>query len=54
MRLYLEDINDLVCGILDIINDTMTLSQLEEDELFDMLQTYLDNKIGKGDYKNYN
>lgn len=54
MKLYMEDINDLVCGILDIINETLEISQIEEDELFDLFQTYLDGKIGKGDYKTYN
>lgn len=54
MKLYLEEVNDLVCNILDIINEEVGLSQAEEDSLFDLLQEYLDTQIGRGEYKHYN
>lgn len=54
MRLYTEEINDLVGSILDIINEEVGLSQEEEDNLFDLIQEYLDTKIGRGEYRNYN
>lgn len=54
MKLSMEEVNSLVCKILDRFNDEIGLSVDVEDQMFDILQEEIDSVVGKGDYANYN
>lgn len=53
-KMYMEDVNKLVCSTLDVLSEFVEIDVATEDMLFDRLQLLLSDVLGVGDYRGYN
>lgn len=53
-KLYMEEVNKMVCIILDIVEEFVQLDSSTEDALFARLQVYIDDVAGRGEYRGLN